>query len=309
MEPRLPDVPGYVFIDAEWAILGGGGGGSYPGCCTPMSHIGSVHLSGVESLSRRYLIALSRCPFPCLAAVRMGFVCLVRTGEVWPDCDRMLGRERSVVDELNVWANQPERRLGKSPIRELEGEEEPYREFRSPGLLEGLSTDLRGRGIATGSTITGGSSTPSWEGSVRVVKFELEDKSFDFRLSSSLLVLSLSLSLSLRMMRNLLPFFTGFAPVISDVVEAIELVPLAILIALVLRAGSVLTDLERSRPEEFPCFWKNLGSLELPCCCWLDWGWDAAAGPEEAEEASGFCRSFEDIIAEYSCRCGQGKNS
>lgn len=29
------------------------GGGSYPGCCTPSNQIGSEHLSGVESLSRR----------------------------------------------------------------------------------------------------------------------------------------------------------------------------------------------------------------------------------------------------------------
>ena len=28
-------------------------GGSYPECCTPNNQIGSVHLSGVESLSRR----------------------------------------------------------------------------------------------------------------------------------------------------------------------------------------------------------------------------------------------------------------
>lgn len=45
-------------LDADRA--GGGGGGSYPGCCTPKSQMGSVHLSGVESLSRRYRMALSR---------------------------------------------------------------------------------------------------------------------------------------------------------------------------------------------------------------------------------------------------------
>jgi hypothetical protein len=50
------------------------GGDSYPGCCTPSNQIGSVHLSGMESLSRRYRIALSRCPFPCLAAVRREFL-------------------------------------------------------------------------------------------------------------------------------------------------------------------------------------------------------------------------------------------
>lgn len=32
---------------------GMGGGGSYPGCKTPIIHIGSVHLSGCASLSRR----------------------------------------------------------------------------------------------------------------------------------------------------------------------------------------------------------------------------------------------------------------
>lgn len=51
-----------------------GGGGSYPGCCTPSSHIGSAHLSGVESLSRMYRTALSRCPLPCFAAVRRAFL-------------------------------------------------------------------------------------------------------------------------------------------------------------------------------------------------------------------------------------------
>lgn len=38
----------------------GGGGGSYPGCWTPSNQIGSGHLSGVASLSRRYRMALSR---------------------------------------------------------------------------------------------------------------------------------------------------------------------------------------------------------------------------------------------------------
>jgi hypothetical protein len=51
-----------------------GGGGSYPGCCTPSSQIDSTHLSGVESLSRRYRIALSRWPLPCFAAVRRAFL-------------------------------------------------------------------------------------------------------------------------------------------------------------------------------------------------------------------------------------------
>ena len=42
------------------AIAGAGSGGSWPGCLRPSNHIGSVHLSGVESLSRRYRMALSK---------------------------------------------------------------------------------------------------------------------------------------------------------------------------------------------------------------------------------------------------------
>jgi hypothetical protein len=62
---RLESIDSRLPIDIDTGGVGGaGGGGSYPGCCTPRSHIGSVHLSGVESVSRRYLTALSRCPFP-----------------------------------------------------------------------------------------------------------------------------------------------------------------------------------------------------------------------------------------------------
>jgi hypothetical protein len=54
-------------IEGPWGDTGDGG--SYPGCCTPNNHIGSVHLSGIASLSNKYLIALSKWPFPCFATV------------------------------------------------------------------------------------------------------------------------------------------------------------------------------------------------------------------------------------------------
>lgn len=114
--------------------------------------MGSVHLSGVESLSRRYLTALSRCPFPCFAAVRraldlpLGDVCVAR----------MLGRARSVEEVLKVCENHPDSLVGRSPMRLDEGEDEYMAE--SGTLLEVRSARVRGRGIVTGSTITGGSS-------------------------------------------------------------------------------------------------------------------------------------------------------
>lgn len=93
-----------------------GDGGSYPGCCTPNNQIGSVHLSGVASLSNKYRIALSKCPFPCFATVSSADALLL--GEDW---ERRVLSERSVVDELNVCENQPERRVGRSPIRVDDG--------------------------------------------------------------------------------------------------------------------------------------------------------------------------------------------
>jgi hypothetical protein len=89
-------------VDDEREFIGAnvGGGGSYPGCCTPSNQIGSAHLSGVESLSRRYRIALSRCPLPCLAAVRRAFLDFGDELDVaW---ESRLGSERSVDDVLNV---------------------------------------------------------------------------------------------------------------------------------------------------------------------------------------------------------------
>jgi len=99
-----------------------GGGGSYPGCCTPNNQIGSVHLSGMESLSRRYRIALSRCPLPCLAAVRRAFLPLGDEADVaW---ESNVGRDRSVDDVLKVWENHPERRVGRLPMPDVEEEGE-----------------------------------------------------------------------------------------------------------------------------------------------------------------------------------------
>lgn len=62
--------------------------------------MGSVHLSGVESLSRRKRMARSRWPLPCFAAVRSGFD--FDFGEDMCDCERMEGSERSVEEEEKV---------------------------------------------------------------------------------------------------------------------------------------------------------------------------------------------------------------
>jgi len=61
--------------------------------------MGSVHLSGVASLSRRYLIALSKWPFPCFAAVRRAEGPLPLGEPCWAS---RLGRERSVEEVLKV---------------------------------------------------------------------------------------------------------------------------------------------------------------------------------------------------------------
>lgn len=83
--------------------------------------MGSVHWSGVESLSSKYRMALSRWPLPCFAAVSSAEPRVFGVG--WDA--RRDGRERSLLEEeLNVWENQPDMRCGKSPpIRLLDGEE------------------------------------------------------------------------------------------------------------------------------------------------------------------------------------------
>lgn len=68
----------------------------------------------------------------------------------------MVGSARSVDEELKVWENQPDNRVGRSPIRLDEGVEEYMVE--SGTLLMGLSARVRARGIVTGSTMTGVSS-------------------------------------------------------------------------------------------------------------------------------------------------------
>ena len=138
-----------------------GGGGSYPGCCTPRSQMGSVHLSGVESLSRMKRMARSRWPLPCFAAERRGFG--FDFGDAMWDWERMEGRERSVEEEeLKVWEIQPERRVGRSDMRLDEDVEYIDTEGRmSEIVLSGRSARVRGRGESDGSTITGISSTLS----------------------------------------------------------------------------------------------------------------------------------------------------
>lgn len=121
----------------------------------------SVHLSGVESLSRIKRIARSRWPLLCLAAERRGFD-FVFGDAIW-DWDKMEGRERSVEEELKVWEIQPERRVGRSDMRVDEEDEYIDTEGRmSEILLSGRSGRVRARGGGSDiSTITGISSTLS----------------------------------------------------------------------------------------------------------------------------------------------------
>ena len=66
-----------------------------------------------------------------------------------------------MVDELKVWENQPESRVGKSAMRLEDVDEQRATEgWMSEAELRGRSDRVRGRGT-TGSTMTGGSSTDS----------------------------------------------------------------------------------------------------------------------------------------------------
>jgi hypothetical protein len=112
--------------------------------------MGSVHLSGVASLSSRYRTALSRCPLPCFAAVRSEL-----PFDFGLDWDRREGRDKSVELVLNVCENQPDSRVGRSPMR-VPVDVGEYED----GLMSdaGRSDRVRARGTGTGSMITGGSS-------------------------------------------------------------------------------------------------------------------------------------------------------
>ena len=103
-------------------------------------------------------MALSRCPFPCFAAVNRanappvpGLPVLLDLGEPW--VARRDGSERSVDDdELKVWENQPESLVGR---------------LVSGTLLMGRSVLVLCLGMVTGSTMTGGSSPGSFSLSLR----------------------------------------------------------------------------------------------------------------------------------------------
>lgn len=120
--------------------------------------MGSAHLSGVESLSRRKRMARSRWPLPCLAAERRGFGFVF--GDAMWDWERMEGRERSVDEELNVWESQPESRVGRSDMR-VDGDEYMDTLGRMSEMPLGRSGRGRARGGSAVSTITGVSSALS----------------------------------------------------------------------------------------------------------------------------------------------------
>ena len=68
--------------------------------------MGSVDLSGTASLSSRYLIALSKWPFPCFAAMSNAlgpFPPLGRVGLGGPTACCANKADKSVEDVLKVW--------------------------------------------------------------------------------------------------------------------------------------------------------------------------------------------------------------
>jgi hypothetical protein len=101
-----------------------------------------------------YLIALSSCPFPCLATFSSALLLVALAGVLrcddWPAPpaeERREGKERSVEEEEKVCANQPERRVGMSFILAEELGELGGDSVRLPPLL-------------LGSTMTGGFDPP-----------------------------------------------------------------------------------------------------------------------------------------------------
>ena len=63
-------------------------------------------------------MALSRWPFPWRAAVRRADPLPFGDTEAERCCwERRVGRLRSVEEELKVWANHPESRVGRSVMR------------------------------------------------------------------------------------------------------------------------------------------------------------------------------------------------
>lgn len=141
----------------------------------------SVHLSGMASLSSRYLTALSRCRPPVRAAVSKALgrkPAPLMGDDADDDCcccccwASKEGKDKSVEDDENVCENQPDNLVGRSPILFP-----PLGEAYNPGdgveSEMGLSERVRGRGKGlravgrgTGSIITGRSSASPSSSSV-----------------------------------------------------------------------------------------------------------------------------------------------
>jgi hypothetical protein len=71
-------------------------------------------------------MALSKWPLPCFAAVRRAeaWVVLLGEGAAGVDSESRVGRERSVVEVLKVCVNHPERRVGRSLMRDVDDVDE-----------------------------------------------------------------------------------------------------------------------------------------------------------------------------------------
>ena len=106
--------------------------------------MGSAHLSGMASLSRIYLIALSKWPLPFFAAVSKAEGALP-FGEAVEWYASRVGR--SVEDELKVCENHPESRVGRSLIRDVEDVDEYSWDGESGAEAAGRSERVRGLGI------------------------------------------------------------------------------------------------------------------------------------------------------------------
>lgn len=127
----------------------------------PSNQIGSALLSGAESVSKMYLTARAG-----IAERKLGGSLTFE--EEW-ELARMLESERSVVEALNVWLNQPEIRVGKSEsLDELADEYSECECVSSDAVLRGRSARVRARvsGTAPGGSASGSTaSAPGESGS------------------------------------------------------------------------------------------------------------------------------------------------
>lgn len=193
--------------------------------------------------------------------------------ESWEDWDSSDGRDRSVEDEEKVWLNQPDNRVGRSPMRDVDGDDAmyipccpcPMSEMGRSDLVRGRGKGFEGVGAGTGSMITGGSDSEA----DRIEYVE-----------SMLVSPACGVGITIgagcsppRSPPSRLPFFPFSLPAAAsnDDDDELAMLPPLPLPCIFAAAGSV-NDLDLSAFDF--CFWRNLGSFEaagpgvvvVPCC-------------------------------------------